>query len=115
MKANKIAASGIIYADQELTIPNVPAKKITVVEKSDTVKIGAVAPTTGVKVASTEVKTSIETGSYTTKRGDSYWNIAVRAYGDGYSWTKIYEANKKIFGHANMIHADVKITIPSLK
>ena len=111
MKTNKIAANGVIVEGQELVIPDVPAKKLTVVEKKEETKTA----TTSVTEPKTEVKTSIETGEYTTKHGDTYWNIAVRAYGDGYAWTKIYEANKKIFGNPNVIHADVKITIPSLK
>ena len=121
MKANKISSNGNIEVGQELTIPNVPAKKLTVLETKKT----EVAPseekktdaTASEKVTETktETKTTIETGEYTTKRGDSYWNIAVRAYGDGYAWVKIYQANKKIFGNPNLITTNVKITIPSLK
>ena len=118
MKSNKIAANGVIVEGQELVIPDVPAKKITVVEKTPekvVEKKDEVKTVEEVKDVKAEVKTSIEVGEYTIKRGDSYWTIAVRAYGDGYAWTKIYNANKKIFGNPNLIHADVKIVIPSLK
>ena len=91
--------------------PKVEEKKDVVVEKNDDLKIEEKKDVTAVKG---DTK-SIEAGEYTTVRGDSYWKIAVRAYGDGYAWPKIYEANKKIFANANLIHADVKITIPSLK
>jgi nucleoid-associated protein YgaU len=121
MKANNIKGDGTIYEGMELKIPNVEAKKRTVAEN----KTETVAPSEEKKVdaAKEEVvaekpaaaKTTIEAGEYVTKRGDSYWSIALRSYGDGYAWVKIYEANKKIFGHPDMIHADVKIVIPSLK
>lgn len=104
-KENNITGAGVIYAGQELKIPNVPAKKITVAEPS--VKMTA---------SGKPATNSIEPGTeYTTVHGDTYWNIAVRAYGDGYQWPKIYQANKKIFGDPNLIHADVKIMIPALK
>ena len=121
MKANKIASDGIIYEGMELVLPNVESKKITVAGKkteiiapSEEKKIDADKETVA-SVKKSETKTTIEAGEYTTKRGDTYWNIALRAYGDGYAWTKIYEANKKIFGHPDVINADVKIVIPSLK
>jgi len=106
MKENKITGAGVIVAGQELRIPKVDAKKITVVEtKTDT----AVAKVT------TKTASTIAVGEYTTQKGDSYWTIAVRAYGDGFQWTKIYWANYKIFGNPDVIHANVKITIPVLQ
>lgn len=110
MKENKIGGAGVIEVGMELRIPNVPAKKLTVAETS--IKISAKGD-----VLATETKSAtptIEAGEYTTVRGDTYWDIAVRAYGDGYKWTKIFEANKKIFGNPNLIHAEVKIVIPTL-
>ena len=101
---NKLGTNGAIEIGMELRIPKVEPKKITVKES--------------VSLEKPEVKEaekSVDEGEYVTVKGDSYWKIAVRAYGDGYAWTKIYEANKKIFGNPNLIHADVKITIPSLK
>jgi nucleoid-associated protein YgaU len=103
MKENKIAGAGVIVAGQDLRIPKVEAKMITVVEAKEAV----------VKVE-TKMETTIAVGEYTTQKGDSYWKIAVRAYGDGYQWPKIYQANKKIFGNPNLIHTNVKITIPTL-
>lgn len=116
IEKNNLPASGLITEGMELSIPKVEAKKITVAEDN---KFGSIAPTEEKKEEGTKetviVETSIESGEYTTKKGDTYWNIAVRSYGDGYAWVKIYEANKKIFGNPNVIHSDVKITIPSLK
>ncbi|KKS31291.1 MAG: hypothetical protein UU94_C0015G0014, partial [Candidatus Collierbacteria bacterium GW2011_GWB2_42_12] len=104
MNENKITGKGVIVAGQELRIPKVEAKKITVVEEKELV----------VKVEDKPV-TSIAIGEYTIQKGDSYWDIAVRAYGDGFQWTKIYWANKAIFNNPDMIFAGTKILIPALK
>ncbi|GIW70016.1 MAG: hypothetical protein KatS3mg101_0763 [Patescibacteria group bacterium] len=40
----------------------------------------------------------IQGTSYTVKRGDTLWEIAEGAYGDGTQWTKILEANKNDIG-----------------
>lgn len=103
MKENKITGAGVIVAGQELRIPKVEAKKLTVVEvKTPTIK--------------TEVKTNttIALGEYVTQKGDSYWSIAVRAYGDGFQWPKIYWANKATFSNPDVILANTKILIPAL-
>ena len=42
-------------------------------------------------VAKTEVK---EDREYQVIKGDSLWKIAVREYGDGYQWTKVWQDNK---------------------
>lgn len=101
MKENNIKNGSIIVPDQEIRIPKVDAKKITVIE-------------TNAAVVKAEAKPLIAVGEYTTQKGDSYWTIAVRAYGDGYQWPKIYQANKKIFGNPDLIFSNVKITIPVL-
>jgi len=103
MNENKITGKGVIVAGQELRIPKVEAKKITVVEEKELV----------VKAEDKSV-TSIAIGEYTIQKGDSYWDIAVRAYGDGFQWTKIYWANKAIFGNPDLIFTGTKITIPAL-
>ncbi len=104
MKENMIKDDGVIVAGQELKIPKVDAKKITVVEVKETV----------VKVE-TKPTTTIAVGEYVTQQGDSYWSIAVRAYGDGFQWPKIYWANKTIFANPDVIFVNAKITIPALQ
>lgn len=44
--------------------------------------------------------------------GDTLWNIAVRAYGDGYAWTSIYEANVNQVSNANVIEKGMVLKIP---
>jgi nucleoid-associated protein YgaU len=40
----------------------------------------------------------IVSGSYTVKRGDTLWQIAVAVYGDGTQWTRILTANSSNVG-----------------
>lgn len=102
--ANKLANASLIEVDQELVIPRVEPKKATVVVATEK------------KEAVTEVaneKTSIEGDKYTTVKGDYLWNIAVRAYGDGYAWTKIYTANKaKIGVNPSVLFTGIELVLP---
>lgn len=68
-KENKLSNPGQIEVGQELKLPKVAVKTI---EKT---------------------VTSIEGDSYTVVKGDHLWNIAVRAYGDGYKWSEVAKAN----------------------
>jgi len=104
MNENKITGKGVIVAGQELRIPKVEAKKITVVETKE-----EISKTDGKSV------TSIAIGEYTIQKGDTYWSIAVRAYGDGFQWPKIYWANKALFSNPDLIFAGTKILIPAIK
>jgi nucleoid-associated protein YgaU len=120
MKENNIGGEGVITAGMELIIPKVEAKKLTIVEikKDILVKGGnfeATKTDDSSKVLAATTGTTLETGNYTTKKGDTLWNISVRAYGDGFKWTKIYWENRKVIGNPDVIFADVKITIPVLK
>ncbi len=93
-KTNKLANPSLIETGQELVIPKVEAKKATVVK-------------------ATVTKVSIEGGKYTTVKGDYLWSIAVRAYGDGYAWTKIYNANKKVIGkNPSILFSGVELSLP---
>jgi len=109
MSENKISGKGVITPGMELRIPKVEAKKITVLELKKDIALSEKGDV--VKGDSS----AIEVGEYTTQKGDSYWKIAVRAYGDGYKWTKIYWANKKLFANPDLIFSGVKITIPKLE
>ncbi|MEI8068145.1 MAG: LysM peptidoglycan-binding domain-containing protein [Candidatus Shapirobacteria bacterium] len=53
-------------------------------------------------------------GEYTVVKNDNLWKIAVKSYGDGYKWTKIWEANKKMIGNPGVIYVGTKLVIPKL-
>lgn len=91
-KENKLANAGLIEKDQELTIPKVEPKKTTV------------------KGVSTESVQAISGATYTVVKGDNLWNIAVRAYGDGYQWVEIAKENS--LKNPNLIHPGNVFTLP---
>lgn len=97
-KENKLNNPGMIAEGQELTLPQTEAKKVTLNTTP------AISPAQS---------TAIEGENYTVVRGDSLWKIAVRAYGDGYQWVKIWRANKVIINnHPNLIYPGQSLTIP---
>jgi len=52
---------------------------------------------------------------YTVQAGDSLWTIAVRAYGSGVEWSKIYQANQQKIGkNPNLIAPGEVLHIPTL-
>lgn len=53
---------------------------------------------------------SITENSYTVIEGDDLWDISVRAYGDGYQWTKLAQANQLV--NPDLIHAGNVLSIP---
>ena len=85
-KTNNIENAGYIEVGQELTIPDL-----------------------GTEVTPSSVKTtignmeSIAGATYEVVKGDSLWEIAVRAYGDGYKWSEIARENKLV--NPNLIHS----------
>ena len=97
-KENNLKNPGMLYTGQELKMP--------VIEQKTETKI------------STNTNTSVNTidqgADYKVARGDSLWKIAVKAYGDGYKWTTIYQENKAIIPHANGLEIGMTIKIPKI-
>lgn len=56
-------------------------------------------------------KTIVAGGTYTVVRGDNLWDIAVAAYGNGFRWIEIAEANELV--HPSIIHAGNVLKIPA--
>lgn len=83
-----------IEVGQELTIPKVAVKVATVSQKQTT-------------------EITIDGNTYTVVKGDHLWDIALRAYGDGFRWTDIYQANQDLIGpNPGLIEVDMNLTIP---
>ena len=53
---------------------------------------------------------SIEGEKYTVQKGDTLWDISVRAYGDGYRWVEIAEAND--LANPDLIHNGNEFVLP---
>lgn len=77
-KANRLSDANIISTNQTLIIPSVTPKETTAGE---------------VAAAATTAPVTLRKDTYTVQKGDFLWDIALRAYGDGYMWTKIANAN----------------------
>jgi nucleoid-associated protein YgaU len=93
-EANSLT-SDYIEVGQVLSIPDVPTKEPTVTQ---TISAGE------------ETSKAISGDSYTVAKGDSLWDISVRAYGDGYKWVEIAEANNLV--NPNVIHAGNVLSLP---
>lgn len=50
--------------------------------------------------------------TYTVKKGDCLWNIAKKFYGNGASYTKIYDANTNKIANPNLIYPGQVFVIP---
>lgn len=106
-KANKLADPSNIHVGDRLVLPNVTPGPSTIASAKPTVR------TNDEQFSSTkQVKTAnaITGTSYTVVHGDTLWNIAVRAYGDGYKWPVIAKANSLV--NPGLIHSGNVLKIP---
>jgi nucleoid-associated protein YgaU len=92
-KANSLTNADLISAGQTLTIPDV---------KPITVPPG--------EVSSATTQEPLHPKTYTVVGGDCLWNISVRAYGTGYRWTEIAQANN--LGNPDLIFSGNVLTLP---
>jgi len=93
-KENGLKNPSQLAVGQELKLPKVAVK---VVEQATVAKTDDV----GVK---------IEGESYTVVKGDTLWNISVRAYADGYRYSEIAKVNN--IAHPNYIEVGQVIKLP---
>ena len=87
---NNLINPSEIARGAKLTIPNVKAKTPTSDEVMQT--------------------NSIKGTSYTVASGDYLWDIAVRAYGDGFKWVEIAKANN--LANPNLVHPGNVLKLP---
>lgn len=94
-KENNIKNPSILVVGQKLKMP----------KNEETTKIVS-------KVAEDK---HIDNGEYKVVRGDNLWKIAVKTYGDGYQWTKIWQANKSVIRNQNLLEIGMTIKLPNLQ
>ncbi|MDO8658685.1 MAG: LysM peptidoglycan-binding domain-containing protein [Candidatus Levybacteria bacterium] len=105
-KANKIENPEVIFKGTQLKIPDVEPKIIAFNRPPEPISNNK--PLISI---STEVQTNtISQNSYTIQRGDYLWEIAVRAYGDGFKWVEIARANN--LTDPNLIFSENVLKIP---
>lgn len=101
---NKLKNANFIAVGQVLTLPDVPIRKPVLTQKP------VVQPVKPLVTVKKTVGEPISGGTYTVIRGDNLWNIAVRAYGDGFKWTQISKENK--LKNPRLIHAGNILILP---
>lgn len=101
--ANHLANPNAIHVGDRLILPSVKAK-LTTISPEEEVSVPHVQQT------ATKTMSTISDDSYTVVSGDNLWNIAVRAYGDGYKWTTIANANNLV--NPRIIHSGNHLKIP---
>ena len=81
-----------------------------------TAKVEPSGTTSGKQIVTVEKERNASTApsakTYTVKRGDTLWSIAVKYYGAGAQYTKIYKANTDKISNPNIIHAGQVLDIP---
>jgi nucleoid-associated protein YgaU len=92
-KENNLKNPNIISEGQKLNIPSVEVKAVAK-SKTDL-------PTNDI---------SITGATYQVQKGDCLWDIAIRAYGDGYRWTQIADENH--LTNPNLIFSGNILTLP---
>ena len=108
-EANKLKEGAELEPGQKLFLPEVSPEALTQVNSPE--------PSASQPTASPEVEpakqtptTTITGNTYTVVKGDTLWDVACRAYGDCYAWTKIAQANKLV--NPNLIHPGNVFTLP---
>lgn len=85
-KENNLKNASLIYSGQELKMPVLEVANNTIEQGSD----------------------------YKVVQNDSLWKIAVRAYGDGYKWTLLYQENKAKLNNPGLLEIGMMIRVPRL-
>lgn len=90
-KANNISNPDVIEPGTKLNVPEVATKEATIEPVQ-------------------QQGNKITGNSYTVVEGDYLWDIAIRAYGDGFKWTQIAEANS--IANPDVIFVGTKLNLP---
>lgn len=90
-RANDLKNAGDIEVGQELALPDTEPKLLAVTSSDEAVQ-------------------QISDNTYKVEKGDSLWDIAVRAYADGYKWVEIAKVNN--LENPNVIHPGNVLNLP---
>ena len=121
-RANNITETAMLEKGTKLIIPNTKDMETKQAEVTPTTVITnevntatAITPTFMQKDAPTDVAQKmndqkISSTSYIIVEGDTLWDISVRAYGDGYRWSEIAQANN--IANADLIYTGNSLNLP---
>jgi len=94
--ANNLKNASVISVCQKIVIPKSEASKEVVSKQNDNSQV------------------IVQGSDYKVVKGDSLWKIAVRAYSDGYQWTRIWKENKSKLNNPNGLEIGMILNIPKL-
>lgn len=97
-QANNVVTPSMLEKGTKIVIPPISPMPTTVAQPSTP------------DPPATEITNKITGDSYTVQKGDDLWNIAVRAYGDGFKWVEIARVNK--LAKPDIIHAENILKLP---
>lgn len=95
--ANKLFDPSMLYSGTVLVVPNVKSVVVAQNINQDQTQI-------------TQSENKITGATYKIQKGDDLWDVAVRAYGDGYKWVEIAKANNLV--NPDVIHSDNVLKLP---
>lgn len=109
-QANNLTNPNYLTTGEELSLPQVTAK-VPEIAQAETTTEGQLATQAAMVQNSGSANTqAIESNDYVVQEGDYLWQIAVRAYGDGYKWTAISQANN--LTNPDFLEVGQKLTLP---
>lgn len=110
-KANNITNASSLEKGTKLTIPELtPTPTVTAVPTVTKVPTVSPAVTGTTEQGNMSTTQKITGDNYTVVHGDYLWEIAVRAYGDGYRWVDIAKANN--LSNPNLIFSGNVLKLP---
>jgi nucleoid-associated protein YgaU len=113
--ANKISDATTLEKGTKLTIPGLTQETVVAetVTPSVTARVSPTQAPTPTVVAQNSAQSTagkITANSYTVAHGDYLWEIAIRAYGDGYRWVDIAKANN--LSNPDLIYSGNVLKLP---
>jgi len=119
--ANNLGSADEIEEGQELVIPDVePAEseeatpEPTITPSPSPTPLATATPEPEAEPSAEVTVDKINPGStYIVQKGDTLWDISVRAYGTGYKWVDIARANN--LANPNLIHPGNNFEIPAVE
>ena len=94
-RINNISKPYELEVGQKLALPKIDKKEVLLTNEN--------------------INKTITGSDYKVVKNDSLWKIALRTYGDGYQWTKIWQENKSKIVDPNKLEIGMVLTVPNLK
>ncbi len=108
-EANKLTAPYNLEIGQKLVLPQDMKQASSVATLTPIVTYAAAGETTA-QAAATDSKVTVSGPSYVVKEGECLWTIAANAYGDGFMYAKIAQANN--IADPSLIYPGQRFVLP---